>query len=60
MGMAEKVGGGDGWRTIAAVEMRDSGESRDSGDSSDRDTGIWIRWRRRRGRGDRRDVRRWT
>ena len=41
MGMAEKVRGGDGRRTIVATEIWDN---RDSGD---RDTGKWICQRRR-------------
>ena len=53
MGMADKVRGRDGQQKIVAMEMSDN---RDRGD---RDTGRWIRRRRRRRTGDRRDVGQW-
>ena len=49
MGMVDKVVGGDGQRTIVAVEMQDN---RDSGN---RDTRRWIQRRGRRGTGKIRD-----
>ena len=37
MGMVDKVGGGNGRRTIVVVEMRENG------DSGERDSDRWIR-----------------
>ena len=53
MGMSDKFRCGDGWQTIATVEMWDN---KDRGNI---DTGRWMRRQRRRGVGDRRDTGQW-